>query len=234
LLTFSVLSGPLHGVLTLVDPTTGSFNYIPDCGYTGGDVFTFSVTDDIAIDTGAFTINVTNHTPVASDGVGETLQDYPLSGGVTASDLDGDNLTYTTLSGPAHGTLSLNSDGNFNYTPAAGYVGGDYFTFTASDGISDDAGTYVINIQPNAEGCQPPLALDDEFEYPDDPFSYIDIDVVLNDTDCDALPLQLVSVMQPNDGGSTSIVGNKVRYTPPSPGGPGQGNRILTCCGEDT
>lgn len=51
-----------------------------------------------------------------------------------ATSAPGATLTATLVSGPAHGALTLNSDGSFSYTPAAGFDGKDTFTITASDG----------------------------------------------------------------------------------------------------
>jgi len=52
------------------------------------------------------------------------------------SDADGDTLTVLTdpVSGPAHGTLVLNADGTFTYTPEADFHGSDSFTYAVSDG----------------------------------------------------------------------------------------------------
>ena len=50
------------------------------------------------------------------------------------TDMDGDALTAVLVSGPAHGTLTLNPDGSFTYTPAANYNGADTFTYKANDG----------------------------------------------------------------------------------------------------
>src|SRR5207247_1271355 len=49
-------------------------------------------------------------------------------------DTDGDPLTAIPVTGPAHGTLSLNNDGRFTYTPALNYNGPDSFTYNANAG----------------------------------------------------------------------------------------------------
>ena len=53
------------------------------------------------------------------------------------TDVDGDTLTAVLVSGPAHGTLTLNADGSFTYTPDANYNGSDSFTYKANDGSAD-------------------------------------------------------------------------------------------------
>src|SRR5436190_2315522 len=55
---------------------------------------------------------------------------------------------YTTLfrSSPAHGTLSLNSDGSFSYTPALNYNGPDSFTYKANDGLADSPTNATVSI----------------------------------------------------------------------------------------
>ena len=51
------------------------------------------------------------------------------------------------VSGPAHGSLTLNADGSFTYTPAANYNGPDSFTYKANDGQADsNVATVSINV----------------------------------------------------------------------------------------
>jgi len=65
------------------------------------------------------------------------------------TDVDGDALTATLLSGVSHGTLFLSDDGAFAYTPAAGYVGSDSFTYRAYDGTAySSAVTVSITVTP--------------------------------------------------------------------------------------
>ena len=51
--------------------------------------------------------------------------------------MDGNPLTAVVVTRPAHGTLTLNADGTFTYTPAANYNGTDSFTYKANDGTAD-------------------------------------------------------------------------------------------------
>ena len=83
-----------------------------------------------------------NHAPVAIN----DSYSVPMGGvltiakpGVLANDTDtdGDGLTAVPMSGPSRGTLLLNADGSFTYTPDAGYTGDDSFTYKANDGTAD-------------------------------------------------------------------------------------------------
>jgi hexosaminidase len=47
-------------------------------------------------------------------------------------------LTAAVSTNVQHGTLVLNANGGFSYTPTAGYSGTDTFTYIASDGVSSD------------------------------------------------------------------------------------------------
>lgn len=71
--------------------------------------------------------------PVAVDDLYTTSEDTSLmvpAPGVLANDTDsdGDPLTAVLVTGPLHGTLTLNADGSFTYTPSANFNGLDAFT----------------------------------------------------------------------------------------------------------
>ncbi len=92
-------------------------------------------------DIGAFEL-VQNSAPVANNDSYSTGEDTALSvpaPGVLGndSDADSDPLTAVLVSGPAHGTLTLNPDGSFSYTPTANYSGADSFSYKANDGTAD-------------------------------------------------------------------------------------------------
>ena len=63
------------------------------------------------------------------------------------TDVDGDALVATGGASPSNGTLTLNPDGSFTYTPAPNFHGTDSFTYTASDGNGGTAtATVTINV----------------------------------------------------------------------------------------
>jgi hypothetical protein len=118
--------------------------YTPNANANGSDSFTYTATDDDgASDTATVgvTINAVNDEPVAQDASADTDEDTAVDVPITASDVDGDSLTYTPTNG-AHGTVSC--DGNVcTYTPAANFFGTDTFTVLVSDGAGGDDDSVV-------------------------------------------------------------------------------------------
>ncbi|HNT75904.1 MAG TPA: Ig-like domain-containing protein [Anaerolineae bacterium] len=151
---------PFNGVLVLA--ADGGFVYTPTLDFFGVDTFTYHVSDgsDISnIATVTITVTAANDAPIAAADVYTTRRDTPLHvamPGVLANDTDADNtgLTATLNTNVTHGALTLAVDGSFVYTPTAGYVGVDSFTYHATDGQADSAVVAVtINVTP------PPLHL---------------------------------------------------------------------------
>jgi subtilisin family serine protease len=98
-----------------------------------------------------------NHPPAAEDQAVTTDEDTSVGIILTASDPDGDPLTYSVVDGPANGTLS-GSAPNLTYTPDPDFNGSDSFTFKANDGLADsNVATVSISVTPVND---PPLADD--------------------------------------------------------------------------
>src|SRR2546427_11383614 len=83
-----------------------------------------------------------------------------------------DPLIAILVNGPAHGTLSLNNDGSFTYTPALNYNGPDSFTYKANDGQVDSPtnATVSITVTPvnDAPGTSGGVVADDSYTTPED------------------------------------------------------------------
>ena len=78
-----------------------------------------------------------------------TDEDQPISITLSASDADGDSLTYTVVSQPSNGVLTGTAP-NLTYKSNAGFNGNDSFTFKANDGTTDTKeATIKITITPN-------------------------------------------------------------------------------------
>ena len=65
------------------------------------------------------------------------------------SDVDGDALTAVLGDGPSSGTLVLNADGSFAYTPNLNFNGSDSFTYKINDGVLDSV-VATVTITVNA------------------------------------------------------------------------------------
>ncbi|MCI0357048.1 MAG: Ig-like domain-containing protein, partial [Planctomycetaceae bacterium] len=87
-----------------------------------------------------------NTPPIAYDRGEDVGHNDVLDTNVDADDEDGDNLVFSLLSGPQHGTIVLSTNGNFHYDPENTYVGTDSFTFSVSDGQASDTGSFTIDV----------------------------------------------------------------------------------------
>jgi VCBS repeat-containing protein len=136
--------------------TSSTMNFTDTTERPNGVQFTYVIKAEYADATphatsgasNASTITAIDDAPIAlgesyTGTAGATLN-VATATGVLANDTDDDSphaaLRAVVATGPAHGSLTLNSDGSFSYTPAAGFVGTDTFTYVANDGSwSDDA-----------------------------------------------------------------------------------------------
>ena len=155
----------------LADPELG-VRYTPAANSTADVTLTVTANDGGATGEGGPLVGTTsilldlvaaNDGPTAVDDAFTTAEDTAVSGDVLANDtdLDGDPLTAVLEIGPANGTLALNEDGSFTYTPDADFTGTDSFTYTVTDADGDgDSASVTITV--NAVNDAPVLALDPE------------------------------------------------------------------------
>ena len=121
---------------TLVINRNGTFIYTPNPGHEGTDSFVYEVCDPDGVCSQATAyITTFNHVPIAVDDEFDLATAESVNGNVlnNDSDPDGDPLTASLMDEPLHGTVILNSDGTFTYTPGATFAGNDSFTYEVCD-----------------------------------------------------------------------------------------------------
>ncbi len=101
-----------------------------------------------------------NTAPVATADSYSTNEDTPLTvsaSGVLSNDTDGESnpLTAVLVSNVSNGSLTLNSDGSFTYTPTANWSGSDSFAYNANDGTVNSASPATVTITVNAVNDTP-------------------------------------------------------------------------------
>jgi VCBS repeat-containing protein len=143
-----------HGTLLL--KPDGTFSYSPTIDFHGIDSFTYYAVDsthaEASVNAATVTITVgsANHVPVANAVNFALSEAGSLTSTLTGSDQDSDSLTFSPgATVPAHGSLFINSDGSFTYTPFPTYQGPDAFSFKVNDG-SIDSPEATVNLTVNA------------------------------------------------------------------------------------
>ena len=145
-LTVTAHTNPAHGTLSI--STNGTYTYTPAAGYSGPDSFNYTATDASG-QLSTATVNLTV-TPVAANDAFTTPANTPKTGTTLLANDGGSALTVTAHTSPAHGTLTINSDGTYTYTPATGYAGLDSFTYTVTD-ASGQTSTATVTITVGAQ-----------------------------------------------------------------------------------
>jgi Ca2+-binding RTX toxin-like protein len=167
----------------------GVVRYAPDADFFGTDTFTYQASDGglrSAVATVTVTVAPVNDAPVVSPFVAVIDEDTPLSGRLEAADVDGDRLTFALVLEPGQGTVVLNPDGTFLYTPGLDYDGEDAFAFQVSDGqVTTDLASALFIVRPVNDA---PVALPNR--YPVSPGQTLSITlrplgVLGNDSDVD-------------------------------------------------
>ncbi|MBK8386166.1 MAG: tandem-95 repeat protein [Candidatus Accumulibacter sp.] len=138
----------------------GTITYTPDADYHGPDSFTYTITDadgDVSTATALLTVTPIDDLPVAVDDTFSPTK-TALTGQTLAptTPLRGWRQHLALATGPSHGSVVVNPDGSFVYTPSPDYHGPDSFTYTITDADGDvSTATALLTVNPSTT-CRSP------------------------------------------------------------------------------
>jgi len=208
---------PSHGTATYDEDFV---YYTPTGDYCGSDSFIYTITDNngsVGVTATVYiTVTCMNDAPVANDDDYNTDEDTTLNvvaPGVLGNDVDDDGpaaLIAELETDVSHGTLTLNTDGSFVYTPDLDWNGDDIFTYKAYDGEDySNIATVTITVDPVNDDPE----ANDDTAFVEQYSSDNQIDVLENDFDIDGDDLEIIGVTTPSHGTATYDE-DFVYYTP--------------------
>ncbi len=215
--TFSLTTDVSNGTLTF--NTDGTYTYIPNAGYVGNDSFTYTVCDtdgDCSTATVTITIFASDNQPVAMNDEVNVNEDETINSDVSGNDtgLNDTPVTFTLITDVDNGTLTLNTDGTFTYTPDENFNGEDGFTYTVCD-VDGDCSNATVSI--TVLPVNDPPEANPDYATVDMNSSRITINVAENDTDVDDNidERTVILVRTSTNGSSVSVDGlGGINYTP--------------------
>ena len=213
-LTITTVTNPTNGTATCDDAT--NCTYTPNQDFNGTDSFTYKVNDgelDSNVSTVTVTVTAVNDAPVAND-MTATMDENKIAGRyqpvtifLNATDVDGDDLTYSVVGDVSNGTLGSINGNQIIYTPTQDYNGEDTFTYKANDG-NLDSNTATVSITINSVN-DAPVTTDQTASTNED--TAVDITLTSSDVESDTITFSIVSDVS---NGTTTLSGATVTYTP--------------------
>lgn len=149
-------SQPANGAVT-VNPD-GSFNYTPSVGFVGTDSFAYQATDSSGGQSDVLTAEI-DVPDYSTRGFEDDYEGAPATAiadaapGVLWNDQWADTALLISHDPTSNGSLTLNTDGSFNFQPAAGFSGNYSFTYQAKDSVTghtSDPTTVTLYVSPIA------------------------------------------------------------------------------------
>jgi VCBS repeat-containing protein len=216
---------PSNGIVLI--NSNGTFDYVPNTGFVGIDTIVVNVCDSgfplpasCSNDTIFITVIDVNLPPIVFNENVITDEDIAISGTVitTDNDPDGTALTTNTIAvlGPTHGTIIVNANGDFTYTPNSNYNGLDTIVVQICDnGLPLPAAcsfdTIFITINPINDA---PIIINDTAS------TYSNLtasgNILLNDSDIEntILTADSINIIGPSNGIIVVNINGNFVYTP--------------------
>ncbi len=221
-----ISTSPKNGTATV---SGNDIVYKPSKGFVGKDTLIYqrsntssSVCVPVLSDTALVVITITNQAPTAKNDTVTTYACTPISINVKGNDSDpeGSALTPSIVSNPANGTVVLQSNGSYTYTPNTNFTGSDQFTYRVKDGSTDslvsNTATVVITVSGSSNPNVAPIAAANSDKTLIN--QEVNTDVLANDSDPNnddlSISITAAGLLQPANG-TIQLLGNKmIKYTP--------------------
>ncbi|MBD1862995.1 MULTISPECIES: cadherin-like domain-containing protein [Trichocoleus] len=208
---------------SLVGNNNGTYLYTPNSNFNGSDSFTYTVTDSnggTASSTVTLSVTSVNDLPIATGDSFSLDEDGTLT--ITANNLllndrdaDGTPLLITNFTAASKGQLVDRGGNTYLYTPEPGFSGSDSFTYTITDGTSNNAtAVAVVTLTVNAVN-DIPIVGNDAFTTNEDTVLTLNAtNLLTNDSDVEGEPLAIVSFSQPTNGSVMGFGNGTYLYMP--------------------
>jgi len=214
---------PTNG--SVVINADGTFTYTPNENFFGSDTIVVNICDNgtplppiCGFDTLIITINPVNDEPIIENETVTTTVDNPVSGNFLTNDVDPDSTTITIevipVTEPNNGTIVINPDGSFEYTPNAGFAGTDTVVVEICDSgfpLPEICGFDTLIIFVNDTINDAPVTISENFEINED--DILDASYLNGDFDPDGTELvyDTVATFGPTHG--EIIIGSDGSFT---------------------
>ena len=221
------LQFPEHGELVLNED--GTYTYRPDIDFTGTDKFFYEVCDNgspVVCDTAEVVISIIevnkglNNPPVGGADHFVMESEGTITASIISNDFDPDSdsitINTTPVVEPSNGSITINTDGTFSYTPDVGFLGTDTIFYQICDtGIPALCDTVEITV----------TIIEDDFKndtYATDDTGFGEMNLVITgnvlsndyDPEGDNKRLRAVPVSEPQNGTVALSESGMYIYTP--------------------
>jgi hypothetical protein len=184
-LTVTEVYDGAHGTVSLGNG--GNITFTPEANFSGDATFAYLLCDNgspsecsVQRANVDVTVSPVNDAPVADNQSVTTDEDTAGEVTLSASDVEGDALSYSIVRAPKHGTLS-GTGANLTYTPAEDNIGPDSFTFEASDGTTGSSDPATVSIAVKAVNDAPVANADTRSTDEDTPLEFAATQLLRND-----------------------------------------------------
>lgn len=239
-----LLAQPACG--TAVVNTNGRVTYTPSPNFVGVCTVQYSICDNGSpslCDTATLYVTVypnpfiNNQAPFAADDAATTTLNRAVTGNVATNDTDLDVsqiLSFSSISTPRHGSVVLQTNGVYTYTPAVNFIGRDSFLYKVCDNgapsLCDTAWVFVAISNPIVVNNVSPVA------NPDNSTTTAGIPITIfvkaNDYDPNGDPLSMPMILGQPNGGTATVNANGTISFVPNTGFSGISTFIYQVCDE--